>query len=79
MSDINSIKNRINSVKSTKKITGAMYLISSAKIQRAKERLSGTRPFFEALKGEVRRIFIQQDDIRSVYFGKKKGKRVRRE
>ena len=76
MSDINSIKNRINSVKSTKKITGAMYLISSAKIQRAKERLSGTRPFFEALKGEVRRIFIQQDDIRSVYFGKKKGKRA---
>ena len=57
MSDLQSIKKRIDSIGDTRKITNAMYLISSAKMRKAKADLDRTRPYFEATKGEVKRIF----------------------
>ncbi len=59
MPNIQGIKKRINSIKQTRKITGAMYLISSAKMQKAKAALDRTRPYFEALRVEIKRIFRQ--------------------
>ena len=73
MPNINEIKNRISSVKSTKKITGAMYLISSAKMQRARENLSRVRPFFEAQMVEIKKIFEHAGDFSSPYFDVKEG------
>ena len=73
MPNINEIKNRISSVKSTKKITGAMYLISSAKMQRARENLSRVRPFFEAQMIEIKKIFEHAGDFNSPYFDNKEG------
>lgn len=46
MATTKEIKNRINSVKDTQKITNAMYLISSTKMRKAKKELELTRPFF---------------------------------
>lgn len=57
MSDLHSIKKRIDSIGDTRKITNAMYLISSAKMSKAKADLDRTRPYFEATKAEVKRIF----------------------
>ncbi len=57
MSGLNEIKKRIESVKETRKITNAMYLISSTKMRKAKEELDKTRPYFEALRVEIKRIF----------------------
>lgn len=68
MSDIKEIKNRIRSVKDTQKIANAMYLISSAKMRKAKAELDGTRPYFSALKQEIGRIFGYFEDIESKYF-----------
>lgn len=68
MADTKAIKNRINSVKDTKKIANAMYLISSAKMRKAKAELDGTRPYFSALRREIGRIFSYFEDIDSDYF-----------
>lgn len=57
MSDLHTIKRRIDSVGDTRKITNAMYLISSAKMRRAKADLDRTRPYFEATRTEIKRIF----------------------
>lgn len=62
------IKNRINSVKNTQKITNAMYLIASTKMRKAKSELDQTRPYFNALKGEIKRIFRTAQDVNSKYF-----------
>ena len=57
MSDLQSIKKRIDSIGDTRKITNAMYLISSAKMRKAKADLDRTRPYFEATRTEIKRIF----------------------
>ena len=57
MATTKEIKNRIKSVKDTQKITNAMYLIASTKLRKAKSELDKTRPFFNCLQGEIKRIF----------------------
>ena len=59
MPKIQGIKKRIESIKETRKITNAMYLISSTKMRKAKADLDRTRPYFEALRVEIKRIFRQ--------------------
>lgn len=46
---MNGIKARIKSVKSTMQITGAMELVATSKLRRAKEKIERTRPFTETL------------------------------
>ena len=62
------IKNRMKSVQDTKKITNAMYLIASTKMRKAKSGLDLTRPYFNAVKGEIKRIFRINADIENRYF-----------
>lgn len=62
------IKNRIASVQDTKKITNAMYLISSTKLQKAKRELEATRPYFLQLKNEIRRVLASVKKIDSRFF-----------
>ena len=68
MSSAKEIKLRIKSVKDTQKITNAMYLIASTKLKKAKAELDQTRPYFEALRGEIKRIFRTAENIESKYF-----------
>ncbi len=68
MPNTKEIKNHINSVRQTQKITNAMYLIASTKLRRAKAELDQTRPYFDALKGEIKRIFRISGDLDSKYF-----------
>ncbi len=62
------IKNHIASVQETRKITNAMYLIASTKLRRARAGLDNTRPYFEALRSEIKRIFRTASDVDSRYF-----------
>ena len=62
------IKTRIQSVQETKKITSAMYLIASTKLRKARLELDHTRPYFEALRAEIKRIFRTANDVDSHYF-----------
>lgn len=57
MANTAEIKSRINSVRQTQKITNAMHLISSTKLRRARNEPEQTRPYFEALRSEIKRVF----------------------
>ena len=59
------IRVRIDSIRQTRKITNAMYLISSAKMRKAKQEWDQTRPYFLALKAEVKRIFRTSGHVES--------------
>ena len=50
------------------KITNAMYLIASAKMRHAKAELNDTRPYFEKLKTEIKRVFRIEEQIENKYF-----------
>ena len=68
MASMKEIKNRIKSVRDTQKITNAMYLIASAKMRKAKSELDKTRPYFNAVQAEIKRIFRTVPDVDSRYF-----------
>ena len=69
MASAKEIRNHIQSVRDTRKITNAMYMISSAKLRKVKYELDRTRPYFDALKTEIKRIFrYNNNGISSVYF-----------
>ena len=68
MAGTKEIKAHINSVRETKKITNAMYLIASTKLRRARLELEHTRPYFEALRREIKRVFRTANDVDSRYF-----------
>lgn len=75
MASAKELKDRIKAVQETKKITGAMYLISSTKLRRAKLDLAETRPYFDALRREIRDILRAEPGYESRYFGEPKGAR----
>jgi len=68
MAGTKEIKDHIDSVQETKKITSAMYLIASTKLRKARQELDHTRPYFEALRREIKRIFRTVKDVDSPYF-----------
>ena len=68
MAGTKEIKTHIESVQETKKITNAMYLIASTKLRKARQELDNTRPYFEALRREIKRIFRTVKDVDSPYF-----------
>lgn len=47
---LSAIRDRIESVKNTKKITSAMKLVAAAKVRRAQDAVLATRPFSETLQ-----------------------------
>ncbi|MBO4914031.1 MAG: ATP synthase F1 subunit gamma [Oscillospiraceae bacterium] len=73
MPSAKELKDRIKAVKETRKITGAMYLISSTKLRRAKADLAQTRPYFDALREEAGRILRAEPGFDSRYFGAPSG------
>ena len=68
MPSTKEIKNRIKSVSDTQKITNAMYLISSTKMRRARKEAEETKPYFDLLRREIRRMFAIEGDITSRYY-----------
>ena len=50
MSAIRELKDRMTGIQSTMKITKAMYMISSTKMNKAKQNLANTEPYFHSLQ-----------------------------
>ena len=67
MASTSEIRRRIGSVRQTQKITHAMYLISQAKLRKAKQELDNTRPYFQALQTEIGRVFNADSTVESRY------------
>jgi F-type H+-transporting ATPase subunit gamma len=56
MPSLKDIKRRIKSVKSTQKITQAMYMISTTKLKKAENRVKIARPFSQELLNAFKRL-----------------------
>lgn len=68
MAESAEIKSRITSVTDTKKITDAMYMISSVKMRQAQKEVENTTPYFNALKDEITALYARVPDIDNRYF-----------
>ncbi|MBR3244331.1 MAG: ATP synthase F1 subunit gamma [Parasporobacterium sp.] len=68
MAGMKEIKNKIEGIQETQKITSAMYLIASTKLRKAREHLDQTMPYFEALKNEIAVMFSNIETVKSRYF-----------
>lgn len=56
MTNLKEIKNRINSVKSTQKITKAMKMISASKVKKAEITVKASRPFTQELNNMFKKL-----------------------
>jgi F-type H+-transporting ATPase subunit gamma len=56
MANLKAIRDRIKSVKNTRKITEAMRLVAAAKVRRAQEQVIATRPFADRLAQVLYRL-----------------------
>jgi len=65
--NVKELRNRIDSVKNTEKITSAMKLVAAAKVRRAQDAVLKSRPFSETLDqilaGLVKRLKVEKLDI----------------
>lgn len=78
MASIKEIRTRIQSVEQTLKITNAMYLISSAKLRKAKAQLTAVTPFYQSLTQTITDILRSSPDIHHAYFDRRADKKERR-
>jgi F-type H+-transporting ATPase subunit gamma len=56
MPNLKDLRTRINSVKSTQKITSAMKMVAAAKLRRAQERAEAARPYAERMERMLRSL-----------------------
>ena len=68
MASIRDIKSRIKSTNSTKQITKAMNLVSTAKLKRARDKVEGVRPYFTLLQDTILDIMESSSGIENPYF-----------
>ncbi|MCG8538616.1 MAG: ATP synthase F1 subunit gamma [Clostridia bacterium] len=61
------IKRRIKSVNSTKQITNAMKLVSTAKLKRTRDRFERVKPYFETVSETIQGILKSADNIEHPY------------
>ena len=62
MPSLKALKNRIASVKSTKKITKAKQMVAAAKLRRAEERAREARPYTERMEGVLANLAASAKD-----------------
>lgn len=70
------IKRRMRSINSTMQITKAMYLVSSAKLNKAKARVEETRPYFEITTESVKRILSASKGMNHPFLKKREIKKT---
>lgn len=68
MANAREIQNRIDSIRDTMKITRAMYMMSSMKLRKAKQKLENTEPYFTSLQEQIKDILYHYPDMQHLYF-----------
>ena len=74
MESIKEIRNHIDSVQQTLKITNAMYLISSSKLRKARRQLNDVQPYFEKITRTISDILHRTEGVDHVYFDTRPGR-----
>lgn len=69
MAGINDLQNRMKSVRDTRKITNAMYLISSAKMRKARREMEASRPHYNASQAVIGDVLAHLPDITHPFVG----------
>lgn len=67
MANTREIQSRMKSIRDTMKITGAMYMISSTKLRKARRNLEETEPYFYTLLSMIARILRHLPDTENQY------------
>lgn len=73
---MNIIKARIKSVNSTMQITGAMELVATSKLRRAKEKVERTRPFYITLGEAIDKVIAAAESCESEYVSAREVKKT---
>lgn len=68
MANAREIQGRIKSIKDTMKITNAMYMVSSSKLQKARRDLKNTEPFFYLIQDSLAKILDTAPDAGNEFF-----------
>ncbi len=74
MANAREIQGRMRSIKDTMKITNAMYMVSSSKLQTARRALKNTEPYFDMIQDSLAKILDSVPDAGTQYFDKRKHK-----
>ena len=76
MPSLKDLRNRISSVKSTKKITSAMKMVAAAKWKRAQDNAEKTRPYARKMS-EIVNSLVENNKSKEFKFSEKKTKKTR--
>ena len=76
MASLKEIKSRIQSVKSTQKITSAMKMVSSAKLRKAQLTIENLFPYEQRLNGLLNNFLSAEEDTASAFAETREVKRV---
>jgi F-type H+-transporting ATPase subunit gamma len=76
MATLRTIRRRIVSVRSTRQITRAMKLVAAAKLRRAQERVTASRPFAEKIAEVLGRVVTRSDGSVHPLLARREPKRV---
>lgn len=68
MANAHEILGRIKSIRDTMKITKAMYMVSSMKVQKAKRKLAETLPYFTALQEQITDVLLHFPEMTHLFF-----------
>lgn len=71
MANAREIQARMKSIKDTMKITNAMYMISSSKLQKARRDLKNTEPYFYAIQNALGKILDLSPEMGNEFFDKR--------
>lgn len=76
MAQMRDIKRRMKSINSTMQITKAMYLVSSAKLKKAKDRVDITRPYSDTVISSIQRILSSAKGVKHPFIEKREVKKT---
>ena len=71
MANATEIRSRMKSIKDTMKITNAMYMVSSSKLQKAMRNLKNIEPYFEMLQDSLAKLLSAVPEVGNRYFDKR--------
>ena len=75
MANTREIQGRIKSIKDTKKITNAMYMVSSSKMQKARKSLLNTEPYFQLIQDSLAKILNIAPEVGNRFFNQREWKK----
>lgn len=75
MANSREIQSRMKSIKDTMKITNAMYMVSSSKLQKARRDLKNTEPYFYMIQDSLAKILDASPEAGNMFFDERSNKK----